>query len=228
MSKGNKGLWNSSRKLLLLAAMAVATAIPLRAQTLYGATLDLTSGAQLSSGSVNFYSSGTLAAGNSNFGSATSGHVYISHDFNSGTFTFSGLDAPPVQLTKTGAGTVILSGSNANTYSGATTVSGGILQINPPIDSLPPLNSGGTIQLNASTLTYSGYVPYSGTIVNGGTLLLSSAVSTVPTTADEEEAVTPTAPATLTLSAIPEPSTLGLLIVASLSAGLIRSRSKLK
>ncbi|PAW75734.1 MAG: hypothetical protein B9S32_17420 [Verrucomicrobia bacterium Tous-C9LFEB] len=249
MSKGNKGLWNSSHKLLLLAAMAVATAIPLRAQTVYdenSSTGDLSSGAQLDAGSITLQSNGnslfvsggsrgtgTLILSSSNWYTGfvtTYGSIYYSSsapgyvNFISVDTSSPSLGYPILSLTHEGTGTVTLNGSNINIYTGTTTISGGILQIGVP----PPLNSGGTIQLTASTLTYSGYVPYSGTIVNGGILLLSSAAPTEPTTADEEEATTPTAPATLTLSAIPEPSTLGLLIVASLSAGLIRSRRKLK
>lgn len=224
MSKGNKGLWNSPRKLLLLAAVAVATAMPLQAQ--------------VDTGSVTFrQSENVLQPFISSFGiesptlnAAIPGYVTPVPSTNAGTLTLTGNTTlspdSPLLLAHEGTGTLTLSGSN--TYSGATTVSSGILQINPPSNPLPPLNPDGILQLAPSTLIYSGFMPYIdiGTISNGGIPLLSS-TAPEPTPSVEEETTTPTAPATITLTVIPEPSTLALLIGTALSAGWIRSRRKL-
>lgn len=195
MSKGNKGLWDSTRKLLLLAAMAITIALPLHAQTLSGGSLDLTNRAQLSSGSISFYG-----------GSITLGQP------GSSMLTYVG----PIGIVKEGSGTLILSGSNTNTYSGATTVSGGSLEVNPPA----PINPGGTLQFDPSgTLTYSGYVPYTGEIVSVPLLPVS-------TTTDEPVTTTSAPPSTLTFSVVPEPTSIGLLVTGAVFMSLSRMRRK--
>jgi len=86
---------------------------------------------------------------------------------NGGTVTFSGVIADPVGMdgaaptvTKSGAGTVILSG--ANTYTGSTVISNGTLKIN---------NTGysGGVQVAGGVLSGTGTIS-GATVVNGGAI----------------------------------------------------------
>src|ERR1019366_8425991 len=74
---------------------------------------------------------------------------------NNSVTTFSGVLTNTCGLTKTGLGTLVLSGASANTY-GSTTVSGGTLKLSKTagIAAVPNgsliLNTGGTILLGAA------------------------------------------------------------------------------
>src|SRR4029077_8761897 len=98
-----------------------------------GTTIDNTSGGALSltnaqtrNGDFPFTGSNNLTfSGNVALGAATR-QVTVS----GGTLTESGVIGGTGGLTKAGAGTMVLSGSSANTYSGLTTVSAGTLILN--------------------------------------------------------------------------------------------------
>jgi len=92
-----------------------------------GNTLTLTGGGLLSTGSNAFtVSGGVLTAGN-----GAGSYDLLVHQFNTGGLTVSGTiannGANATALTKTGPGTLLLTGSN--TYTGITTITGGTLQI---------------------------------------------------------------------------------------------------
>lgn len=99
------------------------------------------------------------------------------------TATISSTLAGTVGLTKTSAGTLILSGT-ANTYTGATTVSGGILQLNASNQiadtSAVSIASGATLQFGTGSLSET-----IGSLSGSGTLgLNTSALTTTNATAD--------------------------------------------
>ena len=76
---------------------------------------------------------------------------------NDATSSFSGVmknTAGTLALTKTGSGTLTLSGTTANTYSGLTTVSSGELDLGKRLTSMP-LAAGG-LTINAGTVKYTG------------------------------------------------------------------------
>ena len=94
-----------------------------------------------------------------------------------GTTTFSGTLADgatnKVALSKSGIGTLVLNGINS--YSGATTVSAGMLQISSA-GALPAASSiaanGGTLDLEGNTFTQTGAsVAFNGGLVQNGSLL---------------------------------------------------------
>ncbi len=105
-------------------------------------------------------------------------------------------------FTKTGAGTLTLSGTNANTYSGLTTLSAGVLRFNKasgtnvsagPVlvsggtlslmnnnqmaDTTALTNAGGTINFGGFSDTIGSYVQSSGTFTNGNLTASSYALS---------------------------------------------------
>ncbi len=109
----------------------------------------------------------------------------------SGTQSYSGViaDGDAMTLTKTGAGTQVLSG--ASTYTGGTTVSAGTLVMGNPaalgtgpvavnggtlrLDAVPAsgpisLNSGGTVNLGGQTLANALTLPAGSTLTGSGTL----------------------------------------------------------
>ena len=94
---------------------------------------------------------------------------------NSAAQTFTGLIDTAVALTKNGAGTLALGGTAPNTYSGATTINGGVLRLDAANrigdTSIVTLAGSGTLRLNGNNDTVGGLVSASAaTIVeNEGT-----------------------------------------------------------
>ena len=113
--------------------------------TVVDGTLNL-GGTSQTVGVVSITGAGTLTNG-----SLTGTSYAISNA--SGTATISAnLNGTDITLTKTNAGTAVLSGSNG--YTGATTVSGGVLQFN----SLAAIGgSGATVTVNAGAAAAAGY-----------------------------------------------------------------------
>jgi autotransporter-associated beta strand protein len=97
-----------------------------------------------------------------------------------GNVTYSGVIANPnsganaLGLTKLGVGTLTLSG--ANSYSGPTTVSGGVLVIiqNLTSSSLVSIASGAKLNLASGNFAISGTITNNGTLVLGNGVTLSS------------------------------------------------------
>ncbi|HUO02133.1 MAG TPA: autotransporter-associated beta strand repeat-containing protein [Rhizomicrobium sp.] len=156
--------------------------------TINGGTLEI--GAGGTTGSI---------AGNVNV--ATSGILEFDQ---SGTVSFGGVVAGAGGLTQAGTGTLVLTG--VNTYTGATNVSAGTLQLAPGASiaassgvavtgifdisqtsgaSVTSLSGGGTVNLGAETLTltngagtFSGVIQGSGGLtVSGGTQILTGATT---------------------------------------------------
>ena len=108
---------------------------------------------------------------------------------NGAAVNFSGqlIDGGVLSLVKNGAGTQILSGSNVNTYTGSTTVNGGILQAGA-VNAFSPtsatlVNTGGTLDLAGfanTILSLSDSGAPGGTVTNTGaatTLTFGNATS---------------------------------------------------
>jgi autotransporter-associated beta strand protein len=133
-----------------------------------GATLD-----------VNNYTAavGSLAGS----GTVTLGNGTLTAGGNNSSTTFSGaIGGAGGGLTKAGNGTLILSGTN--TYSGATTVNAGTLQLganNVLASSTAVTISGGTFDVNSRTQTISSLAGASGSlsVAAGGVLTVSSSTS---------------------------------------------------
>ena len=92
--------------------------------------------------------------------------------YNDLSTTFSGrVQGTGGSLVKVGAGTLILSGVN-NTYTGTTTVNGGLLQVDGSIasSSLVTVNAGGTLR---------GTGTVASTVINGGTLAPGNSIGTI-------------------------------------------------
>lgn len=116
-------------------------------------TLTLDSGGLLVTGSHAFTIAGTaattqLTAGNHGIGV----HDLIVHQYNTGGLTVAAVigdnGTNPTALTKSGTGTLIVSGSN--TYTGGTWINGGVLQANHA----SALGNGGDITFGGGTLQF--------------------------------------------------------------------------
>jgi CSLREA domain-containing protein len=135
-----------------------------------GANILTTSG----TGTINFTAANVTGAGNV----STGGGLTVSNTGSSSTL--SGVIAGPGGLTKLGAGTLVL--SSANTYTGATAVNLGRLNINGSIDSNTTVGGGATLggtgTINSTkTLTVNDGVLAPGTspgILNTGNATLNS------------------------------------------------------
>lgn len=97
---------------------------------------------------------------------AKSEHIFNSYLTNAVTLTSSA--APSGGLRKTGSGTLLLAATN--TYTGATTISGGTLKLGCD-DALSPQSTlvldGGTLDLNGRRATFAGIGGGTGKVVNG-------------------------------------------------------------
>ncbi len=119
-------------------------------------------------------SSGTVGSRTVTIGSDGTSPAAYSGTISNGT-------ASGVSVTKTGSGILILSG--ANTYSGLTTINGGILQIGNvaalgTIVGGTTVTSGGVLDLNGISLSTAEPLTLNGTgISNGGALINSSATA---------------------------------------------------
>ncbi|MCU0792508.1 MAG: autotransporter-associated beta strand repeat-containing protein, partial [Opitutaceae bacterium] len=173
--------------------------------------LNVASGALFQGGEANVRVDALSGAGTIRSGFTGAGYQSFTFGVDNGSGTFSGVlsnnDTFAANFTKEGTGTQILSG--ANTYTGSTTISGGVLQIGDggtsgSLASASIVNnaalrfnrsdastfagvisgSGTLTKLGAGTLTLSGANTYTGaTTISGGTLTLGAANRLADTTA---------------------------------------------
>lgn len=120
---------------------------------------EFSSGALGSTGNLTFTSGGLrFASGNTQdvSGRIANSTAAVLLDTNGNTVTFNSAvgSSNTAGLTKTGTGTLILNSGSNNTYSGATTVNNGTLQVNAgtslTVTSNVTLNTGGTLLLNGN------------------------------------------------------------------------------
>lgn len=120
-------------------------------------TLDIANGLQFVSGITDF-TFGSLAGGGSGvlmLEDAASQAVNLSVGGNNASSDYSGTIEGSGTLTKTGTGTLTLAGSAANTYTGLTTVSSGVITVSKStgvnaIAGNISLLSGGSLRFNSS------------------------------------------------------------------------------
>ena len=126
---------------------------------------------------INVYSAGgttTLGSLNTSGVNTNSGSLTLNREItvdaaSGGTLQFSGLISGNGGITKSGAGTVILTG--ANNYSGATAVNAGLLKIvsGGAISSSTTVNNGGTLALDLGGSAGSVQVNSGGLLKGSGT-----------------------------------------------------------
>jgi autotransporter-associated beta strand protein/surface protein len=112
-------------------------------------------------------------AGTGTITSTVAGAVTLTHAGNSST-TFSGViqnGSGTVALTKAGTGTLTLTG--ANTYTGATTISAGTLQLSTANERIS--NSSALIVASGATLDLNGFTETVGSLAGAGTVTSSAA-----------------------------------------------------
>jgi len=92
---------------------------------------------------------------------------------NGATTTYSGNLSGPAGFTKAGAGTMIMTG--AATYSGSTTVTGGVLQLDGTISASGPvtISPGAVLYLDGGALSVSGSITNNGIMKLAGSAALS-------------------------------------------------------
>ena len=126
---------------------------------------------------INVYSAGgttTLGSLNTSGVNTNSGSLTLNREItvdaaSGGTLQFSGLISGNGGITKSGAGTVILTG--ANNYSGATAVNAGLLKVvsGGSISSSTTVNNGGTLALDLGGSAGSVQVNSGGLLKGSGT-----------------------------------------------------------
>ena len=130
------------------------------------ALLNIASSAAIGTGSLAFIGNGTLQAGanNINLGTRTvaiNSAASATFDTNGNNMTVGGLISGTGGLVKVGGGTLTL-GGNANTYTGGTTIDGGVLscgslsQTGYPAGTVSSLGEGMNLTFNGGTLLYTG------------------------------------------------------------------------
>ncbi|MBN1578037.1 MAG: DUF2341 domain-containing protein [Chitinispirillaceae bacterium] len=135
-------------------------------------TLVLT-GNNTDTGAITVSSVSTLQIGNGGASGAVAGNITNNGVLivnRSGTLTYGRAISGTGTLTKSGTGTLLLTGSN--TYSGATTVSTGTLQIGDGASGSVAsdiLNNSALVVNRTGTLTYSGVISGTGTLAKSGT-----------------------------------------------------------
>ena len=151
---------------------------PVAGQTLSLNTrrLTLTAGGLLVTGSNAFAISGTAAPG-IRVGNGSGAYDLIIHQYNSGGLTISAIigdtsGGNPTSLTKTGPGTLTLSGTN--TYTGATTISEGTLAYG-----VTNAIAGGAVTVHGGTLDIGTYNDTVGAVtLAGGSIIGTTGVLT--------------------------------------------------
>lgn len=155
-----------------------------------GGVLNVGNGGALGSTGTLFFNGGTLqysASNTTDYSSrfSTGAGQQISVDTNGQSVTFaSNLSSSNGSLTKSGSGTLTLSGSN--TYSGQTTLNGGVLQMGSAngltANTFVTLNSG-TLSLNNNNISIGGLLggqwTSSGGYTVGGAINLGSGTLTI-------------------------------------------------
>ncbi len=167
---------SSGGNLQVQGGISVANAVTINGTgTTQNGAIENTAGSNTLSGGVTLGSASRI---NSNAGTlALAGNITLGANTltvgGAGTTTQSGVIGGTGDLTKDGAGTLVLNG--ANTYTGATTISGGTLQLgaNERIanNSAVTIASGATFDVNGKTETI-------GSLAGGGAVLLGSGALT--------------------------------------------------